>query len=218
MAVNIPSGNVISGISGEVIATGVSFEDYMEHYAADFCEWVGGNVIKMSPIHDYHDDITFYAATLLSVYFELKPIGRVRRAPFVMKQPPPLTGREPDIQVILNSNPHELTSTYMNGPADICIEVVSPESVTRDHGEKFEEYEKTRVQEYWIFDALHRECRFFRLNADGVYIRYTEDTDGNYRTPLLPGLVLHVPTLWQPNLPGPLAIGQAVQVMLKKAE
>jgi hypothetical protein len=36
------------------------------------------------------------------------------------------------------------------------------------------------------------------------------DADGNYRTPALPGLVLHVPTLWHEQLPGPIAVAQAV--------
>jgi Uma2 family endonuclease len=215
MAVNTPSARTVSG---GIVATGISFEDYLEQYAADFCEWVEGNVIQMSPVHDYHDGMTLYVATLLSAYFELKPIGRIRREPFVMKQTAPLSGREPDIQVILNTNPHQLTPTYMDGPADICIEVVSPESVTRDYGEKFEEYEKSGVREYGIKDYLHRECRFFRLNDQGHYVHYTEDAEGNYRTPLLPGLVLHVPTLWEANLPGPIAIGQAVQAMVKNAE
>jgi Uma2 family endonuclease len=218
MAVNISSGKVISGISGEVIATGVSFEEYLERYAADHCEWVGGTVIKMSPIHDFHDVIVRYLAILFETYFELRPIGLIRQDPFLMRLPAINVSREPDIQVILSSNPHELTPTYMNGPADICIEVVSPESVSRDHGEKLSEYEKGGVGEYWIMDYLHRECRFFRLNAEGQYVRISEDVDGNYTTPLLPGLVLHVLTLWQANLPGPLAIGQAVQAMLKKAE
>jgi len=106
----------------------------------------------------------------------------------------------------------------MNGPADMCIEAVSPESVTRDHGEKFEEYEKGGVGEYWIVDYVYRECRFFRLNADGQYVRFSEDAQGNYQSPLLPGLVLHIPTLWGPNLPGAVSIVQAVQAMLKSAE
>jgi hypothetical protein len=36
--------------------------------------------------------------------------------------------REPDLQIILKSNPHEHSPTLMRGPADICIEIVSPES------------------------------------------------------------------------------------------
>jgi Uma2 family endonuclease len=212
MAINTP---LERKISGEIIATGISFEDYLDRYAANFCEWIDGVVIRMSPVHDYHDKLSLYLAVLLEAYFEIKPIGRVRHDPFVMKLSAINVSREPDLQVILNTNPGNLTPTYMDGPADICIEIVSPESVTRDHGEKFDEYEKGGVPEYWIIDAIHKETRFYRLNEEGVYVRQAEDADGNYRTPNLPGLTLHVPTLWQENLPGPIAVGQAVQNMLK---
>jgi len=212
MAINPLSERVAAG---EIIATDVSLEDYLEHYAADFCEWVEGNIITMSPVYEDHDALSFYLALLLATFFELKPIGTVRHAPFVMRLAAfPTRRREPDLQAILNTNPGTLTPTYMDGPADICIEIVSPESVERDHGDKFAEYEKGGVPEYWIIDAIHRDTRFYRLNDDGVYIRQTEDADGNYRTPNLPGLVLHVPTLWQDDLPGPIAIGELVKAML----
>jgi len=209
---------VVRRLSGEIVATGVSLEEYMERYASDFCEYVDGDVIALSPIHDYHNKLSVYLIILLSAYFELKPIGTIRHDPFVMKLSKINVARELDIQVILNTNPGTLTETYMDGPADICIEIVSPESVDRDHGDKFMEYEKGGVREYWIVDRIRHEGRFYRLNEQGIYIRQTEDADGNYRTPNLPGLVLHVPTLWQENLPGPGAVVQAVNAMLEAWE
>ena len=202
--------------AGEIIATGVSEEEYLEKYAAHFCEWVDGDVIKMSPVRERHDMITRFLAILFEVYFELKPMGRIRQAPFVMSNPITGRSREPDLQVILNTNPGDLTETRMIGAADICIEVVSPESVERDHGDKFAEYEKGGVPEYWIMDPLRDECRFYRLDDGGRYLRQTEDSEGSYRTLTLPGLVLHVPTLWGDALPGPIAIGEAVQKMLRE--
>lgn len=196
-----------------IIATDVSLSDYMEQYAAQHCEWVEGVVIKMSPVHIRHDAITRYLATLLTAYLELRPIGVVLQAPFVMALLPDRR-REPDIQVVLNSNPHELKDTYMDGPADIVIEVVSPESKIRDHGEKFDEYEKGGVKEYWIVDPLRDECRFYRMNAEGTYIRQVENSDGNYHTSALEGLSVHVPTLWQDDLPGPGAVFASVQGMV----
>jgi len=206
-------------ITGEIIASNVSLEVYMERFAEHFCEWVEGNVIDLPPVYEDHDILSFYLSLLLETFFERKPIGVVRRAPFVMRLPEfPKRRREPDLQVILNTNPGTLTPTYMDGPADICIEIVSPESVERDHGDKFAEYEKGGVPEYWIIDSIHRDTRFYRLNEEGVYVRQTEDTEGNYRTPNLPGLILHVPTLWQENLPGPGAVVQAVKAMLEAWE
>ncbi len=203
-------------IHGEVVATGVSLEEYMARYAAQHCEWVEGVVIKMTPAGLEHNNLIKYLATFFDVYFELKPIGRTLLPPFVMRlEAFPNRRREPDLMVVLKTNPHELKDTYMDGPADICIEVVSEESGERDHGEKFIEYEKGGVPEYWIIDHLRRETRFYRLDENGRYARQTEDTHGNYRTPALPGLALHVATLWQDDLPGPGATYEAVKVMLE---
>ncbi|PJF39518.1 MAG: hypothetical protein CUN54_08515, partial [Phototrophicales bacterium] len=199
-----------------VVAIDVSLEDYMQHYAEDFCEWVEGVVVKMSPVDERHDGLNYYLRQLLAAFFELRPIGVVRMQPFVMRLPAfPNRRREPDLMVILHTNPHELKATYMDGPADIVIEIVSEESVNRDHGEKFKEYEQGGVPEYWIADPLHREARFYRLNAEGLYQRQSEDADGYYRTPALPGLLIHVPTFWQSEFPGPLATAQAVAKMLE---
>src|SRR5688572_26235827 len=118
--------------AGEIVAMRVSEADYMAQYAADYYEWVRGFVVKMSPVTDIHDDLTGYFRELFRAYFALQPIGIVRTAPFVMHLANIPSRREPDLQIILNSNPGTLTSTAMRGPADICIEVVSPESVTRD--------------------------------------------------------------------------------------
>lgn len=200
----------------DVVAVNVSLEDYMEHYAAEHHEWVEGAVIKMTPAERVHNDILYYLYLLLGAYFELRPFGTVIGQPFVMRLPAfPKRRREPDLLVVLKTNPHELKDTYLDGPADICIEVVSEGSVERDHGDKFQEYEKGGVPEYWIADPLRDEGRFYRLNETGRYIRQIEDADGFYRTPALPGFALHVPTLWTNPLPGPGATFRMVEEMLK---
>lgn len=205
--------------SGILVAAEVSLEHYMEHYAADHCEWVEGFVIKMSPATLRHNNLIKFLSMLLDIYFELKPIGRTILPPFVMRLPAfPRRRREPDLLVVLNSNPHQLKETYMDGPADICIEIVSEGSIDEDHGTKFMEYEKGGVPEYWIIDPIHKEPRFYRLGDNGIYVRQSEDERGFYRTPALPGLALHVPTLWQDALPGPGATFQAVKAMLEKGE
>jgi Uma2 family endonuclease len=159
-------------------------------------------------------EVFTYLRVLFAAYFELSPIGRVLGEPFVMRLDTIGRLREPDLQIILNDNPGELTDTVMIGPADTCVEVVSAESVERDYGAKFSEYEKAGVREYWIIDPLRRRCDFNRRNEAGIYVEMEPDNTGYYRTPLLPKLALHVPTLWQSELPGVIATGQAVQQML----
>ncbi len=199
----------------EIVATGVSAEEYLSAYAETHHEWVEGVVIRMSPISLAHDALCSYLRMVLAAYFELNPIGKVLGEPFVMRLDALGRIREPDLQIVLKDNPGQLTNTAMMGPADICIEVVSPESVARDYGDKFAEYEKAGVREYWIIDPVRQRAQFNRLEGAGIYTPVAPDHAGHYHTPLLPRLLVHVPTLWQDTLPGFFAIGQSVQAMLQ---
>jgi Uma2 family endonuclease len=200
--------------SGQIVATGVSAEDYEAHYAEQRCEWVNGTVIRMTPAKLRHNLLIHYLGDLVGAYFEFRPIGTLVPSPFVMRLDALKARREPDLMVILNSNPHTLTDTYLDGAADICIEVLSDESSVRDRGEKYNEYEQGGVKEYWLFDPDRKESFFYRLNREGVYQLQAVDGQGNYRTPLLPDLALHVPTLWAEKLPGPVAISQYLDKLL----
>lgn len=198
--------------SGNIVATDVSVEDYMRDYAESHHEWVEEVVIKMSPVSSTHDDLTGILRELFRAYFALKPIGRVKAAPFVMRLEK--SRREPDLQVILNDNPNELTETYMDGPADICIEVISPSNAATNYGDKFLEYEQAGVREYWIIDPTRAVARFYRLNDKNVYEQVIVADDA-YTTPLLPGFTLASSIFWQDELPTLLTIVQMVQDMLK---
>ncbi|MBI5928966.1 MAG: Uma2 family endonuclease, partial [Chloroflexi bacterium] len=141
------------------------------------------------------------------------PIGRIFGDPFVQRIDSVPSRRHPDLQVIFHTNPGQLTETEMIGPADLCIEVVSAGNAADDYGDKFLEYEKGGVREYWIIDHRRRTSLFYQLDETGVYQNHPPDVDGYYQTPLLPKLNLHVPILWQDELPGYFAIGRAIQVM-----
>ncbi len=206
---------VVKKDSHEIIATGVSFEEYMEKYAGDFCELVEANVIKMSPIHERHDELSRYLSMVFGAFFALKPIGEIRVAPFVMRVLPDFSAHEPDLQIILKTNPNQPKPTMMDGSPDICIELITAGSERIDRGLKFVVYEKGGVSEYWMLDHLRREARFYCLNEEGVYNPQYLDAERNYRTRLLPGFALHIPTLWQSPLPDLFAVAEAVKAMLK---
>jgi Uma2 family endonuclease len=205
-------------IEADVVATEVSFEAYLEKYAHDFYEWVGGNVMQTSPIHDRHDVIAAYLRLLFRLYFKLRPIGRVRQAPFLMHLPAIEVSREPDVQVILDENPHEYTATYMKGPADLAIEVVSPESEKRDYEIKRAEYEAGGGREYWIVDPMKKECLFLLRDDEGKYQPQAIDERGVYMASVLPDLRLKVDELWLPeeDMPDPVEVQLALQRMLNQ--
>ena len=119
---------------------------------------------------------------------------------------------EPDIQILFTRNKHRLSESLITGPADIAIEVVGEESQQRDYAEKLYAYERGGVAEYWIIDPLRKEALFYRLD-EKVY-KPQPIQDDIYETPQLPQLQLHVPTLWEDELPDMRDILQAVEKML----
>lgn len=198
---------------GEIVAQDVSPEVYMQRYEGRY-EWVQGYVIRMPGITLKHDQLIFYLRQLFSTFFALRPVGRIVGDPFLMRLDAVPARRQPDLQIILHDNPGQLTETEMIGPADICIEVVSPVSLSTDYGAKFAEYEAGGVREYWLLDYMRTEAFFYRRGDSGLFALHRAGTDGMYESPLLPDLRLHVPTLWQDTLPNALEVVTAVQAML----
>lgn len=200
-----------SAHSGDIIALNISDEMFMEQYAENFCEWVEGVVYKMSPVSAKHDDLTGFLRELIRGYLALRPIGTIRSAPFVMKLGK--SRREPDLQIILKDGKAKLEETYTDGAADICIEIVSPSNEGVDYGEKLREYEAGGVREYWIIDPHRKECRFQRLNSEGVYKLIIPEEEV-YMTPLLPDFRLDTQVFWRVEMPNLFEVAEMLKAML----
>lgn len=77
---------------------------------------------------------------------------------------------------------------------------VPPESIGRDRGEKFYEYARGGVPEYWLIDPEARWAEFYRLTGEH-YRPSLAGAEGEFRSDVLPGLRLRVEWLWQRPLP-----------------
>jgi len=185
-------------------------------YACTWYEWEDGKVIRLSPGTLRHNDTLTLVENLLNAYFSLKPVGRTLDSPFMLNMKVLKRKREPDLMILLDDTPRDMTETMISTPPDICIEVVSTESITRDYIKKFSEYEAFGVGEYWILDPLRSATSFHRLNATGKYEQVFPNEDGDYQTPLLPGFRLPVATLWQKPLPNYIEVARLVEEMLRE--
>jgi Uma2 family endonuclease len=166
-----------------------------------WAEWVDGEVILLTPASNQHQDLVGFLTALLRHFAEAHRLGVVRSAPFQMKTGADLPGREPDILFIAHDHLDRLQNTYVDGPADVVVEVISPDSRARDRGEKFYEYEQGGVGEYWLIDPLRRQAEWYRLGKDGIFRPLSVGDDGIFRSTVLDGLWLQVEWLWQESLP-----------------
>jgi len=113
----------------------MTYEEFLAWADEDtLAEWVDGEVVIYSPASDRHQDLSGFLESVLRSFVEARQLGVVRSAPFQMKLE---RGREPDLLFVASEHLERLKETYLDGPADLVVEVVSPDSVGRDRGEKF---------------------------------------------------------------------------------
>jgi Uma2 family endonuclease len=189
----------------------VSFEEFLVWTDEDtHAEWVDGEIIRTSPVSLEHQDLLDFLSRIVRAFVEAHQLGRVYFAPVLMRLPTRPSGREPDLLFVANEHVDRLRETYLDGPADLVVEIVSPDSDRRDRGEKSLEYEAAGIPEYWLIDPLRSEALFYVLGEDGRYHPGPVDADGFYHSTVLRGFRLRVAWLWQRPLP---PVNEVVQLI-----
>jgi len=173
----------------------MTYEDFLDWADEDTpAEWVDGEIIMVTPVSNEHQDIVDFLTSILRTFVETRRLGRVLSAPFQMKLA--RSGREPDLLFIANEHLDRLKEAFLDGPADLVVEVVSPESAGRDRGEKFYEYEAAGIPEYWLIDPVRQQSEFYQLDETGRYHLVPPDAEGIYHSRVLPGFRLRITWLW----------------------
>lgn len=178
----------------------MSYEDFLTWSEGDDGrrrgEWVDGDVIPFMPTADRHDR---------------RGPGRVFGQEFELRSWPG-AAREPDMFVVLRRHMDRLEEMRFVGAADVVVEVISRDSVTRDRYVKHAEYEATGIPEYWLIDPRESRERIdlFRLGEDGRYRAVEEGADGRLLSSVLPGVWLDPAWLVEEELPGLVATGMAM--------
>jgi Uma2 family endonuclease len=179
----------------------VTYEEFLAWADEDtLAEWVDGEVVMYSPASDRHQDIARFLTAVLSVFVETRDLGVIRPAPFQIKLGPDLPGREPDLLFVAVDHLDRLKETHLDGPADLVVEIVSPESAGRDRGDKFYEYARGGVPEYWLIDPEMEWAEFYQLEKERYRVAFS-GKEGRYDARVLPGFWLRVEWLWQEPLP-----------------
>jgi len=193
----------------------MSFEEYIEWLDEDTqAEWVNGRIeIMASPASFNHQDIGGFLCSILRPYLESKDLGRVVMAPYVMRMANIARGREPDLLFVQKDRVHLLTRHYLDGPADLVIEIISPESNKRDRKVKFAEYQIAGIREYWLIDPDQQTAEFYQLDEEGTYEPAAPDEEGFYHSQIINGFRLRVDWLWQSPLPATLDILRELKVL-----
>lgn len=187
----------------------VSWEDFHDWVLGieGRAEWANGEITEIVGDNIRHYLLVHFLANLLSRYIDLHDAGSVFVETVLMKISSRPTGRMPDIFFVTNDHRDRIKDTFVDGPGDIVIEVVSPDSEVRDRFIKLGEYQDAMVPEYWLIDQLRSEAHFYVLGKDGKYDEAPISQNGIYNSTVLPGLRFKVEWLWRDPLP---TVGEAL--------
>lgn len=109
----------------------------------------GRLIITPAPT-DQHQKISSNLHFLIRSYVRTRNLGEVRYSPLDVRLCPG-TIRQPDIVFMSNEHKDRITKSYWGVP-DLVVEILSESTEKADRIDKFSEYEKAGISEYWIVD------------------------------------------------------------------
>ena len=185
----------------------MTYEQFLRTVPDDVhAEWVDGAVVLMTPVSLKHQELAGFLLNVIGVLVNARKLGKVLFEPFQMKTGRELPGRAPDILFLSNQNLRRLKDKYLDGPADLVIEIVSPDSRSRDRKEKFKEYQLGGVREYWILDPERKSAEFYQLDKHGKFQSLAPSKEGVIQSLIVPGLWVEERWFWQDPHPPVLSI------------
>ena len=108
--------------------------------------------------------------------------------------------RRPDILYFSAGRVHLIGKKAMEGPPDLCVEILSPSSRTIDKKDKFRQYEGAGVAYYWIIDPRHRTIEAHQLRGKKYRAAGEGKGDDVVRVPPFAGLDIPLADLWEPEV------------------
>ena len=151
-----------------------TYQDYLTWKFPERVELFLGKVFKMSPAPNrYHQEISGNISGALREVLKNSDCKQYA-APFDVRLPISLnegqsdTVVQPDIVVICD--PSKLDKQGCNGAPELVVEILSPGNSKREMKDKFDLYESSFVQEYWIVDPIHQDVTIYTLDDNKKYI------------------------------------------------
>jgi len=164
-----------------------------------------GVIHLASPENSEHNDLLRWLTVVLDLFIEERQLGRltINKVAYRLSD---RTAPEPDLGFVAAKRVDRIKPGYVDGPPDLAVEIVSPDSVDRDYEEKRRRYEAAGVLEYWIIDPLEKSATFLAREGDQFVERLPHEHI--YESRVLPGFEFDVRWLWQRPLPATMPIVQ----------
>lgn len=163
-------------------------------------ELVNGRLVRKPDVAVWHDLLVARLLTFLNSFVWPRKVGEFTAQKSRIKISD-LGGREPDLFFIPRTMYHLVTLNLFRGVPSLVVEVLSPSNIDTDRIDKYEEYARLGIPEYWIVDFPNRCLEVHRLveSPDGSRSYQLADAhrgDAIFRPTLFPGLEIPLADLW----------------------
>jgi Uma2 family endonuclease len=187
-------------MSGAVRLARFTFRDFCvlvkDGQKADLLD---GVIYMASPDNTDANALFMWLGGLIHLFAEARDLGQVYGSRVAFR----LTDRdspEPDIAFVRRDRLHLVQRGFVEGPPDLAVEIVSPDSVERDYQTKRELYRVAGVREYWIVDESEQRVLVLSLDARRRY-REVRPREGFLHSRVLAGFRVRPEWLWQSPRP-----------------
>ena len=169
-------------------AAAVSFREYASRDDDQMAEWFDGEVRPLPALTPSQRAVKERLSALLGEHVELNGAGLVIEAPFAIRMPEEINhGREPDLLFVPNEFAETLRANYVNSHGvALVVEIADGRSRELDSVEKFDEYERAGIPEYWIVDVDRARVLVYAL-VGTRYARVEPDEAGVYHSLVVRG-------------------------------
>ena len=133
-------------------------------------ELVRGIVVTMSAPGFLHGEVQLNIGLILKAFVKSNKLGRVTVESGLRTHYTPDSVRGPDVafwsvsQVPLDAQLQGLP----DGPAELCVEVLSPSNTTREMKDKIREYCFAGVKMVWVVDPVGHTVTVYRKPGNGL--------------------------------------------------
>lgn len=177
-----------------------TYADYLLWKFKERVELIKGKILEMSPAPSTnHQIVSGNLHGQLYKVFEGK-VCKLFSAPFDVRLPNKehsdkiYTVVQPDLCVVCD--PNKLDEKGCLGAPDLVIEILSPSNSKREMKEKFDLYEESGIQEYWIvFPA--EETILINVLENGEYKTLRPIADDWIASPKFPDLKIHTDKIFK---------------------
>jgi Uma2 family endonuclease len=167
-------------------------------------ELIYGEIVVAASARDPHQDFAHNLGEMLRRWVSSRHLGKMSFDLDMILDEEKAVVYRPDLLFLAKAHEQRRKDGRIYGPADLCIEILSPSERPWVQKRKFADYEHYDVRWYWTIQPHPDELLLeeYELRG-GVYVVRTEVTGDTWFAPgIFPDLTFRLPPLLEGNLKG----------------